>query len=120
MQFLALIVFIIVAFCGVQLLKRKISNKQISRWMVRAHGLGGVVGLILLIIGLFKGMYWSSSWGWISVALFATLLVFGFMVLGKWGKLFNGRKKPTIVIIFHGCFACICIGVLTYSLVMVN
>lgn len=117
MQFLALIVFLIVAFCGVYIVKRRKSNKKANRFLVRAHGLTGVVGLILLIIGQFRGWYWSSNWGWISVLLFTTLLVFGFMVFGKW---FKDRKTPFILIMLHGCFASICIGVLTYSLIMVN
>ncbi len=117
MQFLALIVFLIVAFCGVYIVKRRKSNKKANRFLIGTHGLTGVVGLILLIIGQVKGWYWSSNWGWISVLLFTTLLVFGFMVFGKW---FKYRKTPSILILFHGGFACICIGVLTYSLIMVN
>jgi len=117
MQFLALIVFLGVAFFGLYLVKRRKSNKKINRWMINAHGIVGVVGLILLLIGQFRGWYWSSSWGWISIVLFTTLLVLGFMLFGKW---FKERKTPYILVMIHGCFACICIGVLTYSLAMVN
>ncbi len=115
MQFLALIVFIMVAFFGVYLVKRRKSNKKVNRLMIGAHGMAGGVGLLLLFMGQLRG-YWSD-WGWISVGLFTTLLIFGFMVFGKW---FKERKTPFLLVIFHGGFACMCIGVLTYSLVMVN
>jgi len=117
MQFLALLVFLGVAFFGFYLLKRRKSNKIISRWMINTHGIVGVVGLVLLIIGQFESWSWASNWGWISALLFAALLVFGFLLFGKW---FKEKKTPYILIMVHGCFACMCIGVLTYSLVIVN
>ncbi len=115
MQFLALLVFVMVAFFGLYLVKRRKNNKKVNRFMIGSHGVAGCIGLLLLFMGQLRG-YWSD-WGWISVGLFSLLLIFGFLVFGKW---FKQRKTPSLIIAIHGVFATTCIGVLTYSLIMVN
>ncbi len=115
MQFLSLLVFIMVALCGLYLVKRRKNNKTVNRFMIGSHGVAGCIGLVLLIMGQLRG-YWSN-WGWISVGMFSALLIFGFLMFGKW---FKHRKTPSLIIAIHGAFAITCIGVLTYSLIMVN
>jgi|TARA_R110000868_G_scaffold126144_2_gene333052 hypothetical protein len=112
MQFLALIVFITVAFFGLYLVKRRRNNKKVNRLMIGTHGLAGGVGVLILFIGQLRGEW--SNLGWISVGLFSVLLIFGFLVFGKW---FKYRKTPSLIIAIHGVFATACIGVLTYSLI---
>lgn len=115
MQFLALIVFMLVAFCGLYLVKRRKKGKKVSRWLIGSHGLAGVLGFVILLAGLVRG-YWSD-WGWIALGLFALLLVGAFLIFGKW---FKSRRTPFMLIAAHGTFALTCIGVLMYSLVTVN
>ena len=115
MQFLALIVFLLVALFGFYMVKRRKSDKKVNRLMIGAHGIAGSIGLLLLIMGQLRG-YWSD-WGWIAVGLFSTLIIFGFLLFGKW---FKEKKTPFSLVFLHGTFASVCIGVLLYSLVMVN
>jgi|TARA_R110002167_G_scaffold13128_2_gene55381 hypothetical protein len=115
MQVLALLVFVTVAFFGLYLVDRRRSNRKVNRFMIGSHGVAGCIGLLLLFVGQFKGN--GSGWGWISVGLFSLLLIFGFLVFGKW---FKHRKTPSLIIAAHGVFATICIAILTYSLIMVN
>jgi len=115
MQFLALIVFIVVAFFGVYLVKRRKKGKDVRRWMIVTHGVAGCLGFIILLSGLVRG-YWSD-WGWISLGMFGALLLGAFLMFGK---LFKERKTPFMLIVVHGTFALACIGVLAYSLITVN
>ena len=115
MQFLALVVFIIVALFGLYLVKRRNSNKKINQFMIGSHGVAGCIGLLLLFIGQLRG-YWNE-WGWISIGMFTLLIIFGFLVFEKW---FKYRKTPSFIIAVHATFATVCIGILTYSLLIVN
>lgn len=115
MQFLALMVFILVALCGGYLFKRHFKGIKTHRWMIKLHGLAGGFGFIILLMGLIRG-YWSD-WGWISLGMFTLLLVGAFFMFEKW---FKKRKTPLILIATHATFALACISVLMYSLVTVN
>jgi|TARA_R110001599_G_C12264650_1_gene660748 drug/metabolite transporter (DMT)-like permease len=115
MQVTALIIFIVVAMVGSAMLMRKRKGLRIPPFIIRSHGVFAILGVLLLLIGVFESWLGGvdNSWTWVSAALLSGVVAGGYLLFGK---LLKGRRKPISILYLHGIFACISISTLLYAL----
>lgn len=110
----ALLVLCVVALFGGYILLRRTQKKPARRWMALGHGMGAVVGLVVLVVGVLE-LYFDdalNSWVLLGFALISGVVFGGFLLFEK---LLKGKRKPVFILATHGVLAVVSLAVLAYS-----